>query len=396
MSTPIGFFDCSRGAAGDMLLGALLDVGCPLDMLRDIVARLELPGVDLSVEKTKRGGFPATKVHVNVAPDSQREHRRLSTILEIIDRAALPPPVAENARSVFNRLAEAEAASHGIDVEKVHFHEVGAADAIVDIVCTCAAVEELKLQRIVCAPIPVGHGAVTCAHGVLPLPAPATARLLRGCPIIGGDAEGELTTPTGAALLTTLADEFGRFPEMKLDAIGCGAGTREHADGPNILRLFVGESRAADDCDSETITVLEAQVDDSTGQVLAYACRRFLETGALDAYIVPIIMKKGRPGQLLTVLCRPADAAKLEELILTETSTFGVRRHETRRGKLTRELVTVETAFGPVRVKIGRRGDAVVRAWPEFEDCESLARATGMSLNEIQQETLRVWSGRHE
>lgn len=387
-----GHFDCFSGAAGDMILGALIDAGCPLETMRETVDKLGLPGVDLTAERVRRHGLAATLACVRVEPDSQKTHRNLPQILRIIDQAALESRVTENATAVFQRLAEAEAHAHGTAIEEVHFHEVGAADAIVDIVCACAGVAALGLERITCASIPTGSGTVTCAHGVLPVPAPATAELLRGCPVRGCDETGELTTPTGAALLTTLADAFGPLPEMVVMAVGCGAGTREGRGRPNLLRLFVGQMVSSDAAEHDTVTILEAHVDDATGQLLGYACERLLEAGALDAYTVPIIMKKGRPGQLLTVLCRPGDADGMEAIVFGETSTFGVRRYDARRTKLARQHVTVETRFGPLRVKVGRRGDQLAQAWPEYEDCAAAARRAGVPLRDVQQEALRVWS----
>jgi uncharacterized protein (TIGR00299 family) protein len=375
-----------------MILGALIDAGCSLEALRTVVARLALPGVSVTAEKVRRAGFAATLARVEIAPGSQRAHRHLADIVRIIDGAELDARVAENAKAVFQRLAEAEASAHGIAVEQVHFHEVGAADAIVDIVCACAGLAALGIERVGCSPIPTGSGTVTCAHGVLPVPAPATVRLLQGCPIADCDEPGELTTPTGAALLTTLADEFGPLPAMRIEAVGCGAGAREGQTRANILRLLVGEAVAADAAERDTVLILEAQVDDATGQSLAYACERLLEAGALDVYLVPIIMKKGRPGQLLTVLCEPDEVMRLEALMFAETSTFGVRCHEARRAKLARHHVTVETRYGPIRVKLGELSGKPAQAWPEYDECAAAAREAGVSLREVQQEALRVWS----
>lgn len=391
-----GYFDCFNGVAGDMILGALIDAGCPLDTLRAIVAKLSLPGVKLTAERVQRHGLAATHVRVDVEASSQKAHRHLPEIVRIIDQAKLEPKVAQNAKAVFQRLAEAEAHAHGIAIEEVHFHEVGADDAIVDIVCTCAGLAVLGIERITSSPIPTGSGTVTCAHGVLPVPAPATARLLRGIPVTGGDEVGELTTPTGAALLTTLSDDFGPMPAMTIEAVGSGAGIREGQTRANILRLFIGEGTSPDAGELDTVTVLETQVDDATGQSLAYACERLLEAGALDAYIVPIIMKKGRPGQLLTTVCRPRDVHLLVSLIFAETSTFGVRQYETRRTKLTRRHVTVETSYGPIRVKLGEHGGKIARAWPEYEDCAAAARKAGVPLQDIQQEALRAWSRKRD
>lgn len=391
----IGYLDCFSGVAGDMFLGALLDAGCRLDFLRDVAARLALPGVSLEARTVTRSGFTATQASV-VVDEQEQPHRHLRHVLEILARAALAPEVAARAERVFRRIAEAEAEAHGVSIEKVHFHEVGAADALVDVVGVCAGLQSLGIQRLICSPIPTGFGTVTCAHGVLPVPAPATARILRGAPIFGGGIEAELTTPTGAALAVTLADEFGTLPEMKLSAVGCGAGTRDLSERANVLRLFVGESGESADCDCDEVCVLETQVDDCPGQNLAHAVTRALEAGALDAYIVPIIMKKSRPGQLMTLMCRHADAPKLEQLLFEETGTFGVRRFTARRSKLFREHATAETAYGPVRLKLGRRGSAIIRVWPEYEDCAALARSAGVPLRLIQDAAVRAWSRKQE
>ena len=379
-----------------MILGALVDAGCPLKALTDVVAQLDLPGVRLSAEKVTRHGLAATQVVVSVASETPPKHRHLPEILSIIDAARLEPPVAERAATIFRRLAEAEAAAHGTAIEEIHFHEVGAADAIVDIVCACVGVGRLGLQRITCSPIPTGSGTVTGAHGVLPVPAPATVNLLRDVPLAACDEPGELTTPTGAAILTTLADAYGPLPPMRISSVGCGAGTREGHGRANLLRLIVGEAEPEVAGERDLVCVLEAQCDDATGQALAYACQRLLEAGALDTFIVPIIMKKGRPGQLLTVLCQCEDVAALETIVFRETTTLGIRRHEARRSKLTREHVAVQTRFGTIPVKVGRRGDETIRAWPEYEDCAEIARQAGVPLRQVQQEALRVWASEHD
>jgi len=391
-----GHFDCFSGAAGDMILGALVDAGCPLETLTEAVAQLDLPGVRLSAQKVTRHGLAATQAVVSIAPETPAKHRHLPEILSIIDAARLEPLVAERAATIFRRLAEAEAAAHGTAIKEIHFHEVGAADAIVDIVCASVGVAQLGLERITCSPIPTGSGTVSGAHGVLPVPAPATVNLLKGVPLAACDEPDELTTPTGAAILTTLANAYGPLPPMRISSVGCGAGTREGHGRANLLRLIVGEAEPEVAGERDLVCVLEAQCDDATGQVLAYACQRLLEAGALDTFIVPIIMKKGRPGQLLTVLCRCEDVATLETIVFRETTTLGIRRHEARRSKLTREHVAVQTRFGTIRVKVGRRGDETTRAWPEYEDCAEIARQAGVPLREVQQEALRIWANEHD
>lgn len=387
-----GYFDCFSGAAGDMILAAMIHAGCPLEALQEVISGLKLPGVHLTAEPVKRGGLAGTHVRVHVDPQAQPRHRHLPEILDIIAGAGLSPVVADRAAAVFRRLADAEAAVHAAAPDDIHFHEVGAADAIVDIVGACAGVELLGLERITCSPVPTGHGTVTCAHGVMPVPAPATANLLRGVPLAECNEPMELTTPTGAAILTTLAESFGPPPAMRLNSIGYGAGTRTGRTRPNLLRLLVGEMEADDTAEHDRVVVLEAQVDDASGQVVAHACEELLAAGALDAYIVPIIMKKGRPGQLLTVLGRPEDVIVLEAVVFRETSTFGVRRHECLRDKLARTRVSVATRFGPIRVKVGRREGQTMQAWPEYEDCAEAARKGGVSLRTVQQEALRAWT----
>lgn len=388
----IAYFDCFSGAAGDMILAALLDAGLPPEVLHDTIRALKLPGVTLAAEKVKTHGLSATRVHVSVDAATPRKHRHLNHVEKIIDDASLPPHVAERAKSLFRRLAEAEAKVHGTTIEKVHFHEVGAEDAIVDIVGACAGLEALGVTRIVCSPLPPGSGSVVCEHGVMPVPAPATVELLKGVPLAACDEPGELVTPTGAAILTTLAAEFGPLPAMRLGRVGVGAGSREGRTRPNVLRLLLGETEDADETEADVVTVLECQLDDATGQALAFACERALAAGALDAYIVPIIMKKGRPGELVTVLCRAEQAGELESLLLRETGTFGVRRHECRRAKLARGHVTVQTRFGPIRVKVGRRRGETLTAWPEYDDCAAAAQVHGVALRTVQDEALSAWT----
>jgi uncharacterized protein (TIGR00299 family) protein len=391
-----GYFDCFSGAAGDMILAALVHAGLELDRLREIVSRLNLPDVKVEAEPVQRGGLAATHIKVTVGPRACSHHRHLSDILEIVASARLSAGVADQARRVFTRLAQAEAAAHGIPIEKVHFHEVGAADALVDVVGACAGLEALGVETIVCSPIPTGSGTVRCEHGLLPVPAPATAELLRGVPLAPCDEPAELATPTGAAILTTLADSFGPLPAMRIESIGYGAGSRENRSRPNVLRLLIGQLAPIAADEEDRLLVLETQVDDATGQAVAFAATRLLEAGALDVFSVPIGMKKGRPGQLLTVLCRPEDAAAMEDILFGEIGTLGVRRHECLRRKLTRGQVTVQTRFGPIRVKVGRRAEQVLHAWPEYEDCAAAARESGAPLHAVQDAALRAWAGRHD
>ncbi|MFN0138058.1 MAG: nickel pincer cofactor biosynthesis protein LarC [Phycisphaerae bacterium] len=402
----LAYIDCFSGVAGDMTLASMIDAGVPLALFQQLIDRLKLPRVTMTAEKVKRHGIAATHVNVAVEESARKKHRHLPHIIKIIDEADLSDRVKRDAKAIFQKLGEAEATVHNSTLEKVHFHEVGANDAIVDIVGACLGFEHLGIDRIICSPIPTGSGTVTCEHGVMPVPPPATAQLLRGFPIAACDETGELATPTGVAIMTTLAASFGTPPTMRLIAVGVGAGTREGKTRANIMRILIGESdaavtglisgNAANAETSDTVAVLETQVDDATGQVVAYACEQVLSGGALDCFVVPIIMKKGRPGQLLTVLCKPESVAAIEQILLRETGTLGVRRHVAERTKLAREHVTVETRFGPIRVKLGRRDASRQHAWPEYEDCAAAARRTGASLAEVQHEALTGWARRSD
>lgn len=389
----IAYFDCFSGAAGDMILAALVHAGLPVDTLHALVDKLGLPGVRLAYEPVKRHGIAAGYVRVEIPPAEGHAHRHLPKIRRIIEAADLPEPVTRSALATFQRLAEAEALVHNTTVEKVHFHEVGADDAIVDIVGACFGLHALGVERVVCGGVPTGSGTVTCDHGVMPVPAPATAQLLRGVPILPCDEPGELTTPTGAAILATLAAEFGPLPAMRIRSVGYGAGTREGKTRPNLLRVLLGDAEASEGADADTVAVLETQVDDCPPQNVAFALERTLDAGALDAFAVPIIMKKGRPGQLLTVLCRPGDADRIETQLLRETTTLGVRRRLSTRKTLAREVVSVETRYGPIRVKVAAGPDGP-RAWPEFDDCSEAARRTGVALATVQQAALNGWAQR--
>ncbi len=389
----IAYFDCFSGISGDMTLGALLDAGCNLAEIESLLRRLPVSGWTITSEKVVRRGFRATRVKVEFT-DPQR-HRSLSTILQLIESAGLPLPVAETASSIFRRLGRAEALVHGSPIEKVHFHEVGAVDAIVDIVGSAAGFEQLGIEEFVCSPLNVGGGRVDTQHGNLPVPAPATAELLRGAPTYSSGIQRELVTPTGAAIAATVASRFGPQPAMTVAAIGLGAGSAELAEQPNVLRLFVGESvsRGEDATPGEAvpmgapldedIIVLEANLDDMNPQVYGYFAERALEAGALDVFSIPVQMKKNRPGQLVTVLCKPADREKFSDLLFRETTTLGVRQSSVRRRTLQRESISVETSLGSVRMKVARLNGHVLNAAPEYEDCHRLAAERGVPLKQV-------------
>jgi hypothetical protein len=316
-------------------------------------------------------------------------HRRLADILALLDGAGLPPRLDTRARRVFRRLAEAEARVHNIGVEQVHFHEVGAVDSIVDVVAAAACLELLNVDRVLCSPIPLGRGTVTCAHGILPVPAPATAELMRDGVIEPSDYPAELCTPTGAAILTTLAEAFTVLPAMKIDAIGYGAGGRDDPGRVNMLRVFVGVEDA--DGQADTAVELAANIDNATGELIGAVLEMLLAAGAMDAWAAPITMKKSRPAVQLGVLCRPADADRLEDMLLRQTTTIGVRRHACSRSKLARRHATVETPYGPIRVKVAGRGDAEYSAAPEFDDCVRAAEAHHVPIKDVQAAALQMY-----
>jgi uncharacterized protein (TIGR00299 family) protein len=357
-----------------MLVGALADAGADQAAIIGALDSLET-GAKLSFERVKRCGIGATKFHVNMA--ETHTHRHLSHILQMIERAALPERVKRNAAAVFQRLGEAEASVHRVLVERVHFHEVGAADSIADIVGACVGFELLGVTAIVSAPLNVGSGTAKTEHGILPVPAPATAALLRGRPVYSAGPAVELTTPTGAALAVTLAREFGALPPLKIAGTGYGAGGYDFPDRANVLRVILGEESGA--LEATAIAVLEANIDDLSPQILAYAMDRLLEQGALDVTLQPIAMKKGRPGTLLRVLARPEDREALAQTIFAETSTLGLRIYAAERRVETRHWVEVETPHGKVRIKVSGAGAYA----PEYEDCRRIAQECGVPLKQV-------------
>jgi len=355
-----------------MLVGALADAGADQAAIASAVASMNA-GATVSFEKVRRAGIGATKYHVHVG--EQKAHRHLSHIVKMIEAAELTDPARANAIAIFRKLGEAEALVHQVPIEKVHFHEVGAADSIADIVGACVAFDNLGVDRIACSPVNVGSGTVNTEHGVLPVPAPATARLLEGAPVYSRGPEMELTTPTGAACAATLA-AFGPMPAMTIARSGFGAGTRDFPGQPNVLRVLLGEPTGA--TEAVTVSVIEANIDDLSPQILAYAAERLMDAGALDVSIEPITMKKGRPGHLLRVIAQPRDRERLAQILFAETTTLGVRTYAADRIVQERAVATVETRWGSVRVKASPGGFA-----PEYEDCRKLAQAAGVALKTV-------------
>jgi len=362
--TQICYLDAFSGLSGDMLVGALADAGADTQALTDALQSLD-PLADISFQKTTRREIGATKFRVTVkeAP----KHRHLSGILKMIAAAEIPDAVKSTSSAVFQKLAEAESAIHQQTLEKVHFHEVGAVDSIADIVGACLGFHLLGAERIVCSPINVGSGTVNTEHGVLPVPAPATAALLKGKPVYSRGPALELTTPTGAAVVAALAEEFGTMPAMTIRAVGYGAGDRDFREHANVLRVVMGEASGASEATS--VAVIEANIDDSTPQVLAYTVERLMTAGALDASLQPLEMKKGRPGSLLRVIATPEMRERLADIIFAETSTLGLRMYVAERRVQPRQLVDVETGYGRVRVKVASDTSFA----PEYEDCRALA-----------------------
>jgi hypothetical protein len=372
----ICYFDAFSGISGDMTVGALIDAGARFDQIKERLESLAT-GARYEVEKTSRRGIAASKFRVHL-PDAPQKHRHLHHILEMIERAPLSGRVKQTASRVFQRLGDAEAQVHGVPIQKVHFHEVGAADSIADIVGASVALDLLDIEEVHVSPVNVGSGTVNTEHGVLPVPAPATANLLQGKPVYARGPEMELTTPTGAALAVTLGCNFGPLPAMRISSIGHGAGDRDFPMQANVLRVLVGERTSAPE--ATLVSVLEANIDDSSPQVLGYALDRLMEAGALDVTISPVQMKKNRPGSLLRVIAKPEDQERLAQIVFQETSTLGLRILAAERRVEERRFVEVETAWGKVRGKVSGHGVFS----PEYDDCRAIAQSTGTPLKQVQ------------
>ena len=429
----IAYLDCFSGISGDMFLAALVDAGVPFELVQQTVLALDV-GATLEISQVKRNGIAATKIDVVVdgqkdlpreefwAAEHRRSHkavshhqehspavkaqqahgRHLREILKIIGAAPISDRARHTACAIFTALGEAEARVHNQDVEAVHFHEVGAADAIVDIVCAAVGAEALQVQRFLASPLNVGGGEVKCAHGIMPVPAPATLELLKGVPVYSGEVQKELVTPTGAAIVRVLATEFVPLPAMAVERIGYGAGSRDLPGHPNVLRLVVGETASTRDVlmptsgtdTEEEITVLEAHLDDLNPQIIGYMAERLLNEGARDVFTTAVQMKKGRPGSLVTVLCTPADEGKLRDILFAESSTLGVRSRREYRHVLARRHETVVTPWGEVRIKIGSADGADSQVAPEYEDCRRIAIEHHVPLKTVMQEALHLYLDR--
>lgn len=382
----VAHFDCFSGISGDMTLAALIDAGVDAQVVRRGLDSLGLP-IRLEVDKVRKGGFAATAVRVE-APE-EHTHRHLPDVEEIVRRGELDDKARELALRIFRRLAEAEAAAHGMPLEKVHFHEVGALDSIADIVGVAIGIGLLGVDRFTSRPVPPGSGSVQAAHGLMPVPAPGTAELLKGVPLAPSPVRAELTTPTGAAILTTLVAEWCELPAMRVERIGHGAGRRNFPEQPNLLRLFVGTADVP--AETDRVWVLETNLDDLPAEVVGYCFDLLLAAGALDVYCTPVVMKKNRPGFILGVLAPEEAIPGVEEILFRETTTFGVRRYPVVRHKLRRRPTSVDTRWGPVRGKLGWLEGRPPVFSPEYEDCARVARHNGVALREVYAQAQRAY-----
>ncbi|HOD49349.1 MAG TPA: nickel pincer cofactor biosynthesis protein LarC [Candidatus Hydrogenedentes bacterium] len=378
------YFDCVCGAAGDMIAGALIDAGADFAAVRAALGSLPIGGFTARLERVKKKGIEAAQFKVEVDPAAAQPHRHLRHVLEIIESAGLPQSVKDASAETFQRIAGCEAEVHGTTIEKVHFHEVGAIDSIVDVIVAHLGLHLLGIERVESSPLPVGFGTVKAAHGVMPVPAPATAKLLQGVPIFGGELEGEWVTPTGAALIAQLAQAFGPIPAMRLERIGYGSGMRDAPDRANVLRALVGRSEQAHP-GTETILVLETNIDDMNPELLPVLIQETLQAGAHDAFLTPIVGKKGRAAHKLTVLSPENRAEALMRTILRNSTTLGVRMRRESRICLPRDWKTVSTPWGQVRVKYGLLDGEPSAPAPEFEDCRALAEKAGVTVLDVYQ-----------
>ena len=385
------YLDCFAGISGDMFLGALIDLGVSEDALRAELAKLKLPGYTISTRRVVKQNISATKVDcVEAHSIRPTQHRGYTEIAGMITGSGLTENVKRRALSVFRRIGEAEAKIHGVPLEKIHFHEVGAVDSIVDIVGACIALETLGVNEVHALPPRLGSGFMETAHGKFPVPAPATLELLKGVPVQSSSEPVELVTPTGAALLAEFCARFGAMPAMSIEKIGYGAGTRDLEKTPNVLRAVLGEASAAKESEGDAVAVIETNIDDMNPQLFGDVMERVLAVGALDVFFTSIQMKKNRPGTLLTVLCERNDVDRMAELLLNHTTSFGVRVHEAQRRKLARKIVKVPTRYGEIECKIGLLRDKVVSRSPEYESCKLAAAKAGVAVKEVYNEAARA------
>lgn len=383
----LAYFDCPSGISGNMVLGALLDAGLGLDALKEALAGLRISGYEIEARKVKRRGIAGTLVDVRASEGGVERH--LGDILEIIRESDLPEDVKERAEAIFTRLAEAEARVHGVSVEEIHFHEVGGLDAIVDVIGSVIGLKLLGVKEVYSSPLHLGRGFVECAHGLLPVPAPATLELVKGVPVYGWDIEAELVTPTGAAIITALA-KFDPPPPMQVERIGCGAGHRD-LPIPNLLRLVIATPyHTVGEFEEDTVILLETNIDDMNPEFYEHVMDKLFRKGALDVFLTPIQMKRNRPAIMLSVIVGEKDVDEVLEVIFEETTTLGVRVQEVRRKKLTRESIVVDTRYGPIAVKVAKLGSVVKNISPEYEECRRIAEKCRIPLKEVYEEAKKA------
>jgi len=378
----IAYFDCFAGAGGDMIVAAMLDAGFSAEFLKAQLATLDLGQLDIKITETCRAGLRALSFAPDI-PKEQQHHRNLEQITEIIGNSRISMQAKKTAISIFERLAQAEASVHGKAIADIQFHELGAFDSIIDIVSASIGIESLSVEKVYCSALSVGGGTVRCAHSLLPVPAPATAELLKAVPITAGPIQAELLTPTAAAILTTIVDEFSPLPAMKIETTGYGAGSLESEQFPNVLRLFLGQTVTEDSTDVDSVCLLETNIDDTSAELVGSVTEQLFEHGALDVFTAPIYMKHNRPAVQISVLCKIEDTQRLERNLFEQGLTFGIRKQILQRSKLAREFVTVSTGFGRIRIKTGLLGGRVVNAKPEFSDCVSAAKKHNVPLRTV-------------
>lgn len=390
----IAYFDCSAGAAGDMITAAMLDAGLDCRLLKTSLHTLGIKGLKLETSRTTRAGIRA--LTFKPAAPEQKHHRNLQNITDLIENSKIHKNAKSLALAVFRKLADAEAKVHNCKTRDVHFHEVGAIDSIIDVVSAAIGINALQIEKIYCSTISLGAGSVKTAHGNMPVPAPATAELIKNLPVSGGPINAELLTPTAAAILAAAVQSFGHLPPMKIDALGYGAGSRNPPEMPNVLRLFIGRSIEEKNTSADTVALLQTNIDDISPEIIGFISEQLLEKGALDVYTIPIGMKQNRPAVCLSVLCKPQDVPGLENFIYNQGLTFGIRKQFLQRSKLQREFLTVQTRFGRIRIKTGSLNANTVTAKPEFSDCAAAAQKENVPVKKVIQAAINAYKKLNE
>jgi pyridinium-3,5-bisthiocarboxylic acid mononucleotide nickel chelatase len=390
----IAYFDCFAGAGGDMIAATMLDAGLDFEFLKKQLSTLGIKNFDIKLTQIKRAGLRA--VSFIPAFKEDKHHRNLKDITEIISNSKIHNKAKETAIVIFNKLAAAEALVHNKDLQEIHFHEVGALDSIVDIVSASIGLVALEIEKVYCSTLSLGGGTIKCAHGILPVPGPATAELLKGVPTVGGPIDKELLTPTAAAILTTIVSQFGPLPEMKIEKIGYGAGSLESEKFPNVLRLIIGQSVCENAANTDSVFLLETNSDDITGEIVGFVTEKLFESNALDVFTTPIYMKHNRPAVKISVICKIEDVSQIEEILFTEGLTFGIRKQILHRSKLQRDFAKVATEFGEIKIKTGSLNGKIVTAKPEFSDCAAAAQKHKVAVKTVIQTAIAEYKKRQK